>query len=88
MVQLEQPSLDLARILGDAASSSPVARDQAADLVQDYVREQCAPTLDTIIQAVEGGNRIAPELTIQAVAASRLVDAEVTRFRDLDVRRS
>ena len=84
MLQPDSPGLDLTRVLGDATTVSPVARDQAAELVQDYVKEQALASLDAVLNAAERDERADPDAVRTANYASRLVDAEVDRFRRLD----
>lgn len=84
MLQPDNPGLDLTRILEDATSVSPVARDQAAELVQDYVKEQALSSLDAVLGAAERNECADPDAVRTANYASRLVDAEVNRFRRLD----
>jgi hypothetical protein len=84
MLQPDNPGLDLTRILDDATSVSPVARDQAAELVQDYVKEQALASLDAVLGAAERAERADADAVRTANYASRLVDAEVARFRRLD----
>lgn len=87
MAHPDQPGLDLARIFEDADTSSPAARDQAADLVQGYVQEQATSALDTLLAAADAGHYIRRTAVVEADAASRMVNSEVARFRDLDTRR-
>lgn len=84
MLQADGPGLDLTRILDDATSVSPVARDQAAEVVEAYVQEQATAALDSALAAAERGDQVDPDAVRTANYASRLVDAEVARFRQLD----
>ena len=45
MLQADNPGLDLGRVLEDATRISPAVREQAADLVAGYVREQALGAL-------------------------------------------
>lgn len=83
MLQPDNPGLDLGRVVQDAAHISPAVRDQAADLVEGYVREQALSALDSVLAAAERGTRADPDAVRTAHYASRLVDAEVARFRAL-----
>jgi hypothetical protein len=84
MLQPDNPGLDLTRILDDATSVSPVARDQAAGLVEDYVKEQALASLDAVLGAADRRERADPDAVRTANYASQLVGAEVDRFRRLD----
>lgn len=83
MLQPESPGLDLGRVVEEAADISPAVRDQAADLVEGYVREQALSALDSVLAAAEREARADPNAVRTAHYASRLVDAEVARFRAL-----
>lgn len=88
MLQADNPGLDLGRVLADATRISPAVREQAADLVEGYVREQALGALDSVLGAAERDQRADPDAVRTAHYASRLVDAEVARFRNLAPDRS
>lgn len=80
MAQPEKPGLDLGCLLDAAGATTQATRGKAADLVEDYVHEKVAPALTDILTAAERGERPDDQLAAEITAASRLVEAEVTRF--------
>ena len=84
MALVDNPGLDLVGVLGTTTPVSPATRDQAADLVDDFVHEQAVASFDRLLHAAENGDRVQNEQRTSADMASRLVDAEVRRFVELD----
>ncbi len=85
-MQGDRPDFNLAWTLPDDPAEAEATRVRAADLVEGYVRDQSLAALDRVL-APDADDASIVQAAQDAAAASRLVDAEVRRFRDLANRR-
>lgn len=79
----ETPALALVDALPDDPRQAEETRAKAADIVEDFVTAQALSALDAILAADANGQRADPAVAQDASETSRLVDAEVARFRSL-----
>ena len=76
-------ALELAHELPADPHAAEVTRAKAAASVGEFARSSSLEALDAVLGAAERGQR-APAATVRdAAARSRLLDAEVNRFREL-----
>jgi len=85
-MQGDRPDFNLAWALPEDPAEAEATRVRAADLVEGYVRDQSLAALDRVL-APDVDDAGAVRAAQDAAAASRLVDAEVRRFRELASRR-
>lgn len=85
---LETPVLDfsLGQELPEDPHAAEVARAKAAASVSEFAQSSSLEALDAVLNAAQRGERVPSETTRGISEKSRLLDAEVRRFRALNTR--
>lgn len=85
---LETPALDfsLGQELPEDPQAAEVARAKAAASVSEFAQSSSLEALDAVLSAAQRGARVPAETTRSINEKSRLLDAEVRRFRALNTR--